>query len=105
MSIKNLSSCLCSRILSSIAERGFRGEVLALLFFIFLIGCTEDVDLTVTGGEKQVVIEGSIENGQPAKVIITRNSPLSQAIDVNSILVTNAKVYVSNGSVTDTLVL
>lgn len=77
---------------------------LALLLALFS-GCTEDVDLNVVAGERKVVIEGTIENGKPASVIITRNSPLSQSIDVNSILVTNAKVYVSDGAMTDTLQL
>ncbi|MCE9537973.1 MAG: DUF4249 domain-containing protein, partial [Bacteroidetes bacterium] len=72
---------------------------------MFLFSCTEDINLNVVGGEKKIVIEGSIENGQYAKVIVTRNSPLSQTINVITILVTDAKVYVSNGVITDTLVL
>lgn len=74
-------------------------------FLAFLISCTEDVNLTVIGVDKMVVIEGSIENGRPAQVAITRSSPITQTIDFNSILVTDAKVYVSDGLVTDTLVL
>lgn len=83
----------------------WRGLGRGVFFLSFLASCTEDINLTVVGGEKKIVIEGSIENGQPAKVIVTRNSPLSQTIDVNTILVTDAKVYVSNGVITDTLVL
>jgi hypothetical protein len=66
-------------------------------------GCEEDINLELTGGARKIVIEGSIENGQTAQVIVTRNSPLSQAIDFSSILVDNAKVYVSDGIITDTL--
>jgi hypothetical protein len=86
------------------------GEVMngrSFFYFISLValltGCTEDVDLSVVAGEKKVVIEGSIENGKPATVIITRNSPLSQSIDVNTILVTDAKVYIFDGVMVDTL--
>ncbi len=75
----------------------------AFLFLSILTGCTEDVSLTILGGDKKIVIEGTIENGKPAKVIVTRNSPISQAIDFNTILVKDAKVYVSNGAITDTL--
>ena len=57
------------------------------------------------GGDKKIVIEGSIESGKPAKVIVTRNSPISQTMDFNAILVKDAKVYVSNGLITDTLAL
>jgi hypothetical protein len=82
-------------------------RIAAVLFLLlsFLVSCTEDVNLSVVGGDKKIVIEGNIENGKPATVIITRNSPISQTVDLNSILVTNAKVYVSNGISTDTLVL
>src|SRR5947208_1748425 len=76
---------------------------LSVFFLLFLISCTEDVSLSILGGEKKIVIEGIIENGKPAEVIVTRNSPISQTIDANTILVINAKVYVSNGLVTDTL--
>jgi hypothetical protein len=65
--------------------------------------CEEDIDLNLVGGAQKIVIEGSIENGKTAEVIITRNSPLSQAIDFGSILVSDAKVYVTNGSIVDTL--
>ncbi len=76
----------------------------AFFFFIFfLFGCTEDVNLTIAGGDKEIVIEGSIESGKPAKVIVTHNSPISQTINASAILVSNAKVYVSNGFITDTL--
>ena len=66
-------------------------------------GCEEDINLELTGGAQKIVIEGSIENEETAKVIITRNSPLSQNIDFSSILVSNASVYVSNGIIVDTL--
>ncbi len=81
------------------------GRVGLGFFLLFLVSCTEDINLDVVGGDKKIVIEGSIEIGSPAKVIVTRNSPISQSIDVNAILVTNAKVYVSNGILTDTLAL
>jgi hypothetical protein len=68
-----------------------------------LSGCTEDINLTVVGSDSKIVIEGSIENGTTAQVMITRTSSLSQAVDFANILVTDAKVYVSNGIITDTL--
>ncbi len=79
-----------------------------LLFIITFIlfsfsSCEEDINLELVGGAQKIVIEGSIENDKTAEVIVTRNSPLSQAIDFGSILVSDALVYVSNGVVTDTL--
>jgi Domain of unknown function (DUF4249) len=77
----------------------FIGFVAVALF----TSCSEDINLSITGDEGKLVIEGSIENGQSAEVIITRNSPLSQAVDFSKILVTDAIVYVSDGITTDTL--
>lgn len=70
-----------------------------------LTSCEEDINLTVAGGESKIVIEGNIENGKPAEVFVTRNSSLTQAVNFSNILVENAKVYVSNGGITDTLKL
>lgn len=78
---------------------------LSALSLLSLIGCTEDINLTVLGGEQKIVIEGSIENGKPASVIVTRNSPLSQTVDFEKILVRDAQVYVSNGTITEALLL
>ena len=77
--------------------------LISIVSILCLVGCTEDISLTVLGGEKKIVIEGSIENGKHAKVLVTRNSPISQSIDYNNLIVSNAKVYVSNGIITDTL--
>lgn len=77
----------------------------AFFLLLLLASCTEDINLSVIGGEEKIVIEGTIENGHPAKVIVTRSSPVSQPIDANSILVTDAQVYVSDGVTTDTLLL
>jgi hypothetical protein len=73
--------------------------------FIVLIfsSCEEDINLQLLGSAQKIVIEGSIENDKTAEVIITRNSPLSQAIDFGSILVSDAKVYVTAGGIVDTL--
>jgi hypothetical protein len=87
---------------SSLLWRGL-GRGICFFLFTFFMGCTEDINLKVLGGEKKIVIEGIIEDGQPAKVSVTHNNPLSEAINFNNILVTNAKVYVSNGLITDTL--
>lgn len=76
-----------------------------LLLITLLVSCTEDINLSVVGGEKKIVIEGTIENGKAAQVVVTRSSPVSQAIDFAAILVTDAQVYVSDGAITDTLTL
>ncbi|HET6225385.1 MAG TPA: DUF4249 domain-containing protein [Bacteroidia bacterium] len=72
---------------------------------VFFSSCEEDINLDIAAGEQKIVIEGNIESDNYAQVTITRNSPLSQAVDFSNILVKDAKVYVSNGSIVDTLKL
>lgn len=81
---------------------------IAVLFIPFLNSCEEDIDVSLPGANKKVVIEGSIENGKYAEVLITKNVPLFSSIDgatFMDFLITNASVYVSNGIITDTLTL
>ena len=73
--------------------------------FPLLHSCTENINLSIIGGGNKVVIEGSIENGKPAEVIVTRNSPVSKPVDLSKILITDARVTISNGSITETLTL
>jgi hypothetical protein len=71
-------------------------------------GCEEDIKINIPSKGKKAVIEGHIENGLPAEVIITRNHPLFSTISgtaLSDYLVMDAKVMVSNGLFTDTLTL
>src|SRR3954465_14074719 len=73
-----------------------------------LSACTEDIHVTLPQSDKKIVIEGEIENGKPAQVIITRTIPLFSSVSGTSatdFYVLDAKVYVSNGVITDTLAL
>lgn len=73
------------------------------IFVVFFSSCEEDINLEIVGGDQKVVIEGNIESGEYAQVTVTRNSPLTQAVDFSSILVKDALVMVSSGTLVDTL--
>jgi hypothetical protein len=80
-------------------------KVFTSVFLVALLqGCTKDINLDITGGGGKIVIEGNIENGKYAEVIVTRNSPVSEQLDLRKILVDNAFVFVSDGFLTDTLI-
>lgn len=76
----------------------------SVILVVLLQSCTEDINLDIAGGGGKIAIEGNIENGKYAEVIVTRNSSVSEQLDLTKILVDNAKVYVSDGVVTDTLI-
>lgn len=82
----------------------YSGICLLMLFS----ACEEDININIPSEGRKIVIEGGIENGKPAEVIITRNNPLFSTVSGTSIsdyIVLNAKVIVSNGLFTDTLSL
>ena len=42
---------------------------------ILLSSCTKDVELDIPGAEEKMVVQGSIEPGQPPLVILTHTNP------------------------------
>lgn len=72
--------------------------VLPLL--VMLASCEKQIDFDLDESEEKVVIEATIENGQPPMVVITRSlnyfSEISPQIFANS-FIHNAEVTVSNG--------
>ncbi|CAN5453468.1 hypothetical protein BH10BAC1_BH10BAC1_18770 [soil metagenome] len=80
----------------------------ALTIITILSACTEEIKVTLPNSDKKIVIEGTIENGKFAQVIITRTIPLFSSVSGTSpsdFYVLDARVYVSNGIITDTLTL
>ncbi|MGZ4034462.1 MAG: DUF4249 domain-containing protein [Bacteroidia bacterium] len=81
------------------------------LFFLILFiisSCTEKINVNLPGSDGKIVIEGNIENGKYPEVIITKTIPLFSSISGTSasdFYVLDAHVYVSNGTITDTLSL
>lgn len=85
-------------------------KLLFAFFFglIALSSCEEDIDVNLPGSGRKVVIEGKIESGRYAEVLLTRNFPLFSSTAGTSLadaLILDAHVYVSDGAVTDTLIL
>lgn len=71
-----------------------------------LSSCSEDIKVNLPGSDKKIVIEGSIENGKYPEVIITKSIGLFSSVNagnINDLYVLDAQVYVTSGSVTDTL--
>jgi hypothetical protein len=84
------------------------GIVLILLAGIFLTtSCEKEIEFDIPKSDPKYVIEGWIDNGRPACVIITKSAPYFDPIDSTTLansLVPNATVTVSDGSTTETLV-
>ena len=75
---------------------------------LLLYSCTEVINVKLPSSDKKISIEGSIENGKFPEVIITNSIGLfssTSGATASNFYVTDAKVYVSNGVITDTLKL
>ena len=75
-----------------------------LSFFVVLISCTNEDITKQISVESKIVVEGSIEEGGFAKVLLSRSVPIGVAVDSTTILnyvIRSAKVTVSDGKKED----
>lgn len=73
----------------------------------FITSCEKEITIKLPDEPKKLVVEGWIENGKSAVVILTKSSSYFDSISFSAILasiVSNADVYVSDGSITEKLV-
>ena len=71
-----------------------------LLFFIVLISCNNDDISKQISVESKIVVEGSIEEGDVANVILSRSVPIGAAVDSTTVLnyvIRSAKITLSDG--------
>ena len=79
-----------------------------VLMLVFVTGCNNDLFIDMPEPDDRIVFDGWIEQGQQAKVMLTANSPYFSVIDsasLRDLVLTRAKVTLSNGEVTENLIL
>lgn len=70
---------------------------ITILSVIFFWGCSNDLDISDAKYEPKIVIEGYIYPKRKVEnVMITKNIPLNTTVDFKSILITNAKVSITD---------
>ena len=77
-------------------------------FFLFALlwSCTKEVQIEIPGYKEQLVVDGRIETGQPAIVLLSKSANVYSSTNFDSYLnsfVDNAIVVLSDGTQTDTL--
>jgi hypothetical protein len=80
---------------------------LIIAFIAILFSCTKEITVDVPLPEEKIVVEGWIEQGKPASVVITKNSPYFDTVNINTLIdmfVKDAKVTLSDGTNTEELV-
>ena len=78
-----------------------------VLFSIVLVSCTKEVNIDIPGYKENLVIDGNIETGQPAIVLLSTTNNIYSPTNLDAYLegfISGATVIVSDGIATDTLV-
>ena len=79
----------------------FKNLSLFALFSLATICCNDDLNLDIPEPDDTIVIDGWIESGQFAKVLLTRNSPYFSTIDsasIRALVLTWAKVTLTDSA-------
>ena len=82
------------------------GKIAMLMLLILVFLSCERAEYIITEGESKVVVEGWIDEGDVARVLITRSIPVTEPVDSSSIIrytIRSAMVIVSDGEINDTL--
>lgn len=89
--------------------RRSRGKICILLILSIIVGaCEDEFEYEMPPFEEKVVVDGYIEQGKIAKVVLTMNSPHNSMIDSSSyynVVLTRAKVTISDGVNSEVLML
>ena len=77
-------------------------SILFLFIGMLFSQCQKEIEVNLPDYERKIVIEGSIENGQPAMVIVSRSVPYFSSIDLETlrkdVFITDAEVIVTSST-------
>ena len=77
-----------------------------ILLIILFSSCTEEIDIPITSTNSDIVVQGFIENGKTAKILLTKNMPINQPYSTQELLdskIDDALVTISSNNIIDTL--
>ena len=81
-------------------------KIINFLVILLMFSSCEHNEYVITESESKIVVEGWIDEGDVARVMITRSIPVTEPIDSSNIIryaIRSAMVIVSDGVVSDTL--
>lgn len=77
------------------------------ILILFLSSCTKEVKIDIPGYKEQLVIDGSIEAGAPAIILLSKTNDIYAPTNLEAYLngfISGATIVLSDGQKTDTLV-
>ena len=82
-------------------------KLIYLCIAVAITSCTKEVQIDIPGYEQQMVVDGTIETGQPAIVLLSSTANIYSPTNLEAYLngfVSGATIVVSDGTINDTLV-
>ena len=82
-------------------------KLIYLCIAMAITSCTKEVQIDIPGYEEQMVVDGIIETGQPAIVLLSSTANIYSPTNLEAYLsgfVSGATIVVSDGTINDTLV-
>ncbi len=82
--------------------------LLCVVILFSFSSCEKEITVDIPRADQKLVVEGYVENGELPYVILTKTYPYFDPVDSTALvglLVLDAKVYISDGTQTDTLSL
>ncbi len=79
-----------------------------IIFAVIITSCEKEIEIEFPKTEQQYVVDGWIEQGNYAKVIVTQSMPYVSTIDsatYRDLVITKAKVVLTNGNASEILTL
>ena len=76
--------------------------LLSLIICVLQYGCQKEIELNLPEYQSKLVVEGTIENGFPAMVMLTRSIPYFSEVNLNTLMNevlvngTQARVFITS---------
>lgn len=73
--------------------------ILCTLLLLIYVSCSQEIDIELPYYDSKVVVDGWIETGQPAKIILTNSSAYFNTYDsatIRDLFINNAKITLEN---------
>lgn len=77
-----------------------------MIMTVFFTSCEKDITIDLPESEEKIVVEGWIEQGEYAKIILTKNSPYFSVVDsiaLTKLIITDATITVSDGQIKEVI--
>jgi len=86
----------------------YKHVIYSFIALAILVSCESEIDINLPPPETLVVVDATIENGQYARVAVTKTAPYFDTISVatlSGIFINDALIILTDGLVSDTLTL